>query len=252
MFSTIIIFIFSITIPILCIRVTASQNVKTVKIPQRISKVKSFLKYAEDRNEQIANRRKALASAELFIELDSTNNIWYNMSLSNAYCDIKLSNHGENITVTEKSANNWHYSLEYTARYPGTHPKEQQIWNYLCLVFDEKSNYNSIKKIFESITSIGIQERLISSDKHNNMLKLTDINNCSEEELVDLPFINTILAKKIIKLREELNGFKNMKDFFKYINLSTHAKKQLIYRICFEIRKEAPYQQHYDERNLDF
>ena len=59
-----------------------------------------------------------------------------------------------------------------------------------------------------------------------------DINNSSEIELTQLPGISIVLAKKIVKKREEIGGFKNINDFFIYMKLKEHIQNRLVDLIC--------------------
>ncbi|MBR6162721.1 helix-hairpin-helix domain-containing protein [bacterium] len=77
-----------------------------------------------------------------------------------------------------------------------------------------------------------------------------DINSASEEELKELPGINIILAKKIIKRREETGGFKNFNEFVNYTKVTDDIQKQLFPVIIFK-EMEKKKNKKSDERNLD-
>ena len=59
------------------------------------------------------------------------------------------------------------------------------------------------------------------------------------------------MAKKIIKKRDEIKGFKNKNDFFNFINVKDHIKTQLADKIVITKKKGSLKQEHYTERNLD-
>ena len=80
----------------------------------------------------------------------------------------------------------------------------------------------------------------------------TDINNCSEIELTELPGISIVLAKKIIKRREEINGFKSVEDFFVFLKLKPHMENQLKSRIKTEKMRGSIIQKKHSERSIDF
>ena len=59
------------------------------------------------------------------------------------------------------------------------------------------------------------------------VFKKIDINNCSEEDLQSLPVINIVMAKKAIKKREAIGGFKTIDDFIIYLRIKPHIEFQL-------------------------
>lgn len=56
---------------------------------------------------------------------------------------------------------------------------------------------------------------------------LTDINNCTVEELMQLPFMTEILAKKAIEEREKRNGFMDLEDFGAALELKPHMLEKI-------------------------
>lgn len=86
------------------------------------------------------------------------------------------------------------------------------IWNIMLDRFQE-CNYDSmLKAIKDSATwewsSVKYEEKDINK---------VDINNCTEKELSDLPCISLIVAKKLVKYRQKIEGFKNQEEFFEYL-----------------------------------
>lgn len=71
-------------------------------------------------------------------------------------------------------------------------------------------------------------ENFVYTPKENiTLYNLIDINNASEVVLSKLSGVNIILAKRIIKHREYINGFKSKEDFLKFCNLKPHFIKQM-------------------------
>lgn len=67
----------------------------------------------------------------------------------------------------------------------------------------------------------------IISDFMEETSELIDINNCSIEELVKLPFMTLILAKKAIAEREERKGFKDLEEFGTALELKPHMLEKI-------------------------
>lgn len=93
-------------------------------------------------------------------------------------------------------------------------------------------------------------EALKKQNKKVQNCKITDINNCSEKELRALPGINIIYAKRIIKRREEIGGFKDKDEFFEYLKLTETIKNELTPFLTFG-KTEQIKSEKFDERNLD-
>ena len=78
-----------------------------------------------------------------------------------------------------------------------------------------------------------------------------DINNASEVEITSLPGISIVLAKKLIKKREEIGGFKNTHEVFVYLKLKPHMENQLRDLICVNKMKGSVKIEKYQERHVD-
>jgi len=103
------------------------------------------------------------------------------------------------------------------------------IWDIMLDKFQE-SNYDSLLK---SIKETTIWEW--SGIKYEeNIVQKVDINNCSEKDLSDLPCISLIIAKKLVKHRQEIKGFKNKEEFFEYLALKPNIINILSDRIIIK------------------
>ena len=78
-----------------------------------------------------------------------------------------------------------------------------------------------------------------------------DVNNCSEIELTALPGINIVMAKKLIKKREEIGGFKKIDDVFLFLHLKEHMIDQLRILICVNKMKGSLNLKRFSERQVD-
>ena len=60
-----------------------------------------------------------------------------------------------------------------------------------------------------------------------NSENLFDINKITEEEFVKLPGVNVILAKRIVRYREAIDGFKTKEEFYEFCKFKPHFIGQL-------------------------
>lgn len=88
---------------------------------------------------------------------------------------------------------------------------------------DEKTN-DSYNMIYSKNNSVykALEPRI-----EFNFPSKIDINKSSESELIGLPGINIVLAKKIIKFREEQRQFYSVQDFLRTMKIKPHFAKQL-------------------------
>ena len=82
-------------------------------------------------------------------------------------------------------------------------------------------------------------------------VKKVDINNASQDELTDLPGISVIMAKKAIKRRSEIGGFKTVDEFLSYLNVQPAMADKLKPRLFLSEIKGVKKIEHYNERNVD-
>ena len=78
-----------------------------------------------------------------------------------------------------------------------------------------------------------------------------DVNNASEVELTALPGISIVLAKKIIKRREEIGGFKDISDFLQFTQLKPHMRLQIEELVCVNKMRGSLKINRYEERKID-
>ena len=104
------------------------------------------------------------------------------------------------------------------------------LWDIILSNF-ATCNYDTILKIIKESTiwewsGVKYEEKTINK---------VDINNCNEHELADLPGISIITAKKIVKYRKDIKGFKSTEEFYEFLDLKQHFRNILTDRI--EIKK---------------
>lgn len=81
---------------------------------------------------------------------------------------------------------------------------------------------------------------------------LLDVNNASEAEITELPGINIVIAKKIVKERTENGAFKNKQDFFERINMKSHFAQKIEGLICIRKINVSNKERRNTERIVDF
>jgi DNA uptake protein ComE-like DNA-binding protein len=78
-----------------------------------------------------------------------------------------------------------------------------------------------------------------------------DINNASEVEITALPGISIVTAKKLIRKREDIGGFKSVDDVCNFLHLKPHLEKQLRELICINKMKGSLKISRNKERSVD-
>lgn len=211
---------------------------------------------------QELRRREALRTAKIY--LSPYKDIWWNLKLSNKYCSLKLGHDGLTITATEKNSGGGAYR-SFRVVESRVHAM-QDLWDMFCISFSHNTTYDGLVndcKLYQVVVEeriIGdpktlniqtVQQKSIPAKKPLKPVEKTDINNASEVELTALPGISIVMAKKIIKKREEIGGFKNINDFFLFLRLKTHMKEQLCSLVCVNKMKGSLNIERYSERSVD-
>lgn len=198
-----------------------------------------------------ANRRnEALRIAKIY--LSPYKSIWKNLKLSNKHCYLKLESDGVTIIGKEKV-----YPYRKFKVLTSHVHNYSDLWNMFCINFNHCKTYDDLiddcrlykLSVYEDV--IKPQTQVTNSVKRE-LVNLLDINNCSEIELTALPGISIVMAKKAIKKREEISGFKTIEDFFLFMKLKSHIEKQLRDKICVKKMKSIPQKvERSIERSLD-
>ena len=211
------------------------------------------------RNTEEIERRKALREAQIY--LAPYKNIWGDLRLSNHYCSLYLDQKGIIITGKEKR----HPYRTFKIVYTGVHTN-RELWNLFCKYFSYNTHYEGLiescnrfgtKYIEEYGKPDSFEQQNVSGISENTKLapeadkEPVDINNCSEIELTELPGISIVMAKKIIKKREEIGGFNNTAEFFALLRLKQHMVFRLQKMIKIEPMKGYVKKDLNNERHLD-
>ena len=191
------------------------------------------------KQEREENRRIALEKVQPFLQ--SHNDIMGNLCISNSNCkvDIAVEKNGEKkIICLSKILNSKNKKMFLTAKATEEfsqyyfEPYDYVIdsaWNSICLNFSDTTKYENIFSAL-SVAMLDISEIEIGASGVNKIVKkqnLLDINSATEKELLSLPGINVVTAKKIIKYVEKNNGFKTFEEFFQKIKIKENFVEQI-------------------------
>ena len=110
-------------------------------------------------------------------------------------------------------------------------------------------NFTFNKKDFSIYINPSLTPALPAGNKPEK--KKLDINNASMEEINNLIGVNIIMAKKLIKKREELEGFKSVNDVIIFLRLKPHMADILREQICINPIKISPARIKRVEREVD-
>lgn len=201
-------------------------------------------------------RKEALSRARVF--LLPYKDIWKNLTLSNKYCSLKLKIDGKTIVGTEKKSDPYlpYRFFKITASQVFDN---NELWNLFCINFSYNKSYNGLLEdcnrykasIYEDIVTPQLPKPEAKTVVDGETVSQIDVNNCSEAELTALPGISIVIAKKIIKKREEIGGFKNISDFLLFVKLRPNVSKQLEPKICVKKMKGNLKYTRNNERTLD-
>ena len=113
----------------------------------------------------------------------------------------------------------------------------------------EDSYYKASNVVYPANT-VNLQPAVEHNLKKTAKEKL-DINNASEIEITALPGVSIVLAKKLIKKREEIGGFKSVDDVCIFLHLKSHIENQLRELICVNKMKGSLNIKRNQERSVD-
>ena len=218
-----------------------------------------FQDYSGKKQNNSEKRKDALKLAAPF--LSPYKNIWKDLKLSNKYCILRLGNDGVMITAKEK--------IEPYRRFRIISSKVhgyKDLWEMFCLAFSHDLTYDMLLElcdtykltiIEENVPVIQPQKQDSNSNKKANLkpiddLEKLDINNCSEVEMTALPGVSIVMAKRAVKRREEIGGFKSVDEFFSFLNIKPHIQEQLRLKIVINKKKGVSKRHLSIERQIDF
>lgn len=193
-------------------------------------------------------RLTVLKEAEMY--LSPYTSIWKNLKLSNKYCSLSLGDDGVTIRAVEKGGECRNFKVVSSNVY-----SMPVLWNMFCHHFDSTKTYYGLK---DECRIYRVQIREYTRPKSQNVFYIpgpkqdvVDINNASEIEITALPGISIVMAKKLIKKREEIGGFKNTHEVFLYLKLKPHMENQLRNLICVNKMQGSVKIEKYQERHVD-
>ena len=92
---------------------------------------------------------------------------------------------------------------------------------------NRKKHVEKIETIQSSYQETDSTSHQIVSELMEETSEPIDINSCTIEDLLKLPFITEILAKKAIKEREARKGFKDLEEFGMVLELKPHMLEKI-------------------------
>ena len=135
----------------------------------------------------------------------------------------------------------WKDQLDYIA--DETDNTFEQTFDNICFSFSDSANFNGILKVlkdnFDEIQETGaIKSRVVIEETEEEPIKFNlenriDINTANAEKIAELPGINIVLAKRIVKYRDLKGGIKNEKELFSEFNIKEHFQTELKRMIVF-------------------
>ncbi|MCM1003289.1 MAG: helix-hairpin-helix domain-containing protein [Candidatus Gastranaerophilales bacterium] len=203
-------------------------------------------------------RQKSLAKAAKYLK--PYNNIWKGLELNNSYCSITLKT-CTNLCLQELNSRITRQATIYTLNdiklEKNNYLESIEVWDVLCMNFSDETTFDSIIQSCKMM-DIAYKIKISRSPKPERTVtpkpiveNKTDINNANIEELKTLPFINTALAKRIIKKREEVNGFKSVDDVCLYLKFNVEKSMKFREYICVNLREIPLSEVKNDERSVD-
>lgn len=203
-------------------------------------------------------RREALRQAKIY--LAPYNNIWQNLRLSNKFCTLRLGSDGLSITARDYLNRKRYFKVVRSRVHP-----IPDLWDMFCVSFDHNTTFDGLIQMCSTFNvDISVQDPTVHRDNpeilHTESYKekkeepekeKLDINNASEVELTALPGVSIVMAKKLIKKRDEIGGFKSVQDVCLFLRLKPHMQTQLEQLICVKKLKGSGKIKRYNERSID-
>ena len=209
-----------------------------------------------------AKRKAVLREARIY--LSPYKDIWRNLKLSNKHCSLRLGTDG--LSITARDANNPKrcFKVEHSSVHSNI-----DLWDMFCVSFDHNTTFNGLVELcnkFNVIINIKDDDSPNSGALYNHtqlydtldvpqenikVKEKLDVNNASEIELTALPGISIVMSKKLINKREEIGGFKSVKDVFTFLKLKPHMQNQLENLICVKKMNGSLKIERFDERRVD-
>ena len=204
-------------------------------------------------------RREALSQARIYLAPYS--DIWRSLRLSNKYCTLRLAQDGKTISAKENSIYGERTLRVIESKVHST----DDLWDMMCISFDHNTSFDGLVELFrrfevqvringESQKPVQTINVLPASNSHKEVKtekEKLDVNNASEVELTALPGVSIVMAKKLIKKREDIGGFKSVNDVFLFLRLKPHMQSQLENLICVKKMKGSVNIKRYEERKID-
>ena len=187
-------------------------------------------------------RRRALKECSAFCKLAG-----YVITLKNQAVTLVCDTKNKTLSCYDNTKKNrtatvvWKEQLDYVPRERDN--AFEQTFDNICFSFSDKANFNGILQVlkdnFDEVQETGTPKPRVEVQNVEeepvkfNMNSRIDINTASAEKIAELPGINIVLAKRIVKYRDLKGGIKNEKELFNEFNIKEHFQKELKGLIVF-------------------
>ena len=151
----------------------------------------------------------------------------------------------------------------------------EEAFDIFCISFDENSQYQPILESFteffeevevtkeeqkskiqinnsEKKTCLYVDEYFNNNTQDEQNKQKLNINAATEKEITNLPGINVIMAKRIIKYRDLHGGFNSLGELYSEMKIKPHFQLKLNDLICVREVKTKQIESKPDERIIDF
>lgn len=217
-----------------------------------------------DRIRASLRRRKALGKCKKFVSKDK-----YIITLKNKSVILVMDTQNKTLSCVDNQVKGRAATVVWNE-----HPLSQmdrndnifeQTFDSIAISFDENANYKGIINVLKGQFEVHETDpkptpvrrpAKIEEEKPipltSKYIKVVDINSADEKEIAKLPGINIITAKRIIKYREEHDGFRDAEEFYAEFKIKPHFQKKLEPQICFNAVGKKKKKKSADERIIDF
>lgn len=97
--------------------------------------------------------------------------------------------------------------------------------NRLAALEDEKGNEREVIPPRQEVKTETKAE--VKIEVKAEKIKSVNLNNCTEQQLADLPGVSIAQAKRAVAIRREIQGFASVEDFITRLKIRPHFKEQI-------------------------
>lgn len=133
----------------------------------------------------------------------------------------------------------WIVSIVHTVRISSEYCMRLKVMQESKDVLRQKELELAKKKqeeIYEELTGVKKEKRNMENQEEVRKVRRIDVNTCTEMDLMEIPGIGLILAKRIVDIRAD-KKFTSVEDFYKRLNIEEDRQKVITdYLFCSEVK----------------